>query len=82
MKTRQMVDEVAGIADWLLHIRKRLGELHREYGPVPDEDEQRENPAAISVRTAIRTAIDSAREDLEPIEAALLEVEKLAVGET
>lgn len=81
MNTLELADEVAGLADLLLHIRKRLGELHQEFGPEPDEDEQLENPAAISVRTAIRSAIDSARENLEPIEAALLEVEKLAVGE-
>jgi hypothetical protein len=66
----------------LLHIRKRLGELHRQFGPEPNEDGQLENPPAVSVRTAIRSALDFAQAGLEPIEAALLEIEKLAAGET
>lgn len=74
MNSRQVVDEVAGLADMLLHIRKRLGELQREFGPEPDEGEQ------ISVRTEIRRALNSAEASLEPIEASLLEIEKLAVG--
>ena len=80
MNAREVVDEVAGIAELVRHIRRRLGELHRAYGPEPDEDDQLENPPAISACTAIRSALESARASLEPVEASLAEIEALGVG--
>jgi hypothetical protein len=76
-----VVDEVAGIADWLKHIRRRLGELHVAYGPEVDEEDQLERAVGLTARTEIRSAIDSAREGLEPIESFLGEVETLAMAE-
>lgn len=80
MNTREVVDEVAGLADMLKHIRKRLGELQKAYGPDVDEEDQLERAVGLTARTEIRSAIESAQDGLEPIETFLGEVETLAMG--
>ncbi len=75
MNTGEVQGQVAGLAELLRHVGRRLDDLLVEYLADLNEDDQLENPATMTNRTKIRRQLESTRDDLARVESDLREVE-------